>query len=231
MTRLIVLVEGQTEEDFVNNVLSAHLYSIGYTSIRAHLLGNARQHTRSGGIVPWELAQRDILDDLLHDRGAVVTTMVDYYGMPKSWPGRAEAATRQAVGCKAAAVEEAVLEQITVSLTNFNPRRFILYVVMHEFEALLFSDPVGLANSIGRPELSRQFQSILNSFGSPEEINDSHDTCPSRRVIALDRRYQKRVDGVQAIQNIGLDIIRRECPLFNRWLTRLEQATQISLGP
>lgn len=227
MTRLIVLVEGQTEESFVNNVLSAHLYRVGYTSVRAHLLGNARQNTRSGGIMPWELAQRDILDDLLHDRGAVVTTMVDYYGMPKSWPGRIEAGTKQNVGDKAAAVEEAVSEQITVLLTNFNPRRFIPYVVMHEFEALLFSDPVGLANSIGKPELSRQFQSIRHSFGSPEEINDSHDKCPSRRVMALDSRYQKRVDGVQAIQDIGLETIRRECLLFNRWITRLEQSAQL----
>ena len=226
MTRLVVLVEGQTEEDFVNSVLSAHLYSVGYTSVRAHLLGNARQRAQSGGIVPWEIAKRDILDDLLHDRGAVVTTMVDYYAMPESWPGRAEAGTNQTAGDKAVTVEEAVLEQITVSLTNFNPRRFIPYVVMHEFEGLLFSDPVGLANSIGKPELSRQFQSIRSSSGSPEEINDSRDTCPSRRVMALDRQYQKRIDGVQAIRNIGLSATRRECPLFDKWITRLEQAAQ-----
>ena len=226
MTRLLVLVEGQTEEGFVNSVLSEYLYSVGYTSVRAHLLGNASQHTRSGGIVPWELGQRDILDDLLHDRGAIVTTMVDYYALSETWPGRADAAMRQTAGEKAATVQEAVLQQITGSLSNFSPERFIPYVVMHEFEALLFSNPDRFADGIGEPSLGASFLNIRSEFQTPEHINDSPATHPSKRITNLLKSYRKPRMGLLAVQSIGLDTIRTECPLFDKWITRLEQATR-----
>ena len=226
MPRLLVLAEGQTEEGFVNSVLSEYLYSVGYTSVRAHLLGNARQHTRSGGIVPWELAQRDILDDLLYDRGAIVTTIVDYYALPESWPGRTDAGMKQTVGEKAATVEQAVLQQIRAYLGNFNPKRFIPYVVMHEFEALLFSDPDRFADGIGEPSLGASFLNIRSEFPTPEHINDSPATHPSRRITNLLKRYRKPRMGLLAVQSIGLDTIRSECPLFDQWITRLEQATR-----
>ena len=43
MTRLLVHVEGQTEEQFVNELLAPHLYFFGFTKISARLVGNARQ--------------------------------------------------------------------------------------------------------------------------------------------------------------------------------------------
>ena len=226
MTRLIVLVEGQTEESFVNNVLSTHLYSVGYTSVRAHLLGNARQRTQSGGIKPWGLTQQDILDHLLQDQGAVVTTMVDYYGLPESWPGRADAGMGRTLGDKSAAVEGAVLDQITGSIENFNPGRFIPYVVMHEFEALLFSAPDRFAESIGEPELASQFLSIVQEFMTPEHIDDAPETHPSQRILNLLTGYRKPRMGLLAVQSIGLDTIRRECPMFGQWIERLEQVVQ-----
>ncbi len=227
MTRLVVLVEGQTEEGFVNNVLSTHLYSVGYTMVRTHLLGNARQQVREGGIVPWTVAEQDIVDDLLQDQGAIVTTMVDYYRLPGSWPGRTDAATKQAVVERSATVEDAVLGQIVASLNNFNPGRFIPYIVMHEFEALLFSDPRQFANGIGDPGLSPSFHSIRSAFATPEHIDDSPETHPSKRITDLVRGYNKPRMGLLAVQAIGLDSIRSECSLFDRWLTRLEQAVQI----
>ena len=210
MARLIVLTEGQTEESFVNNILSVYLYSVGYSSIRTHLLGNARQQVREGGVVPWRVAERDILDDLLQDQGAIVTTMVDYYRLPESWPGRTDAATRQ----------------IVVSLSNFDTKRFIPFVVMHEFEALLFSDPDQFADGIGVPALASSFRGIRGQFATPEHIDDSPETHPSQRVTNLLRGYRKPRMGLLAAQSIGLDTIRRECPLFDQWMVRLEQAAQ-----
>jgi hypothetical protein len=98
--------------------------------------------------------------------------------------------------------------------------------MMHEFEGLLFSDCPRFAESIGCPELAGQFQAIRNDFSSPEEINDSPLTAPSKRVESLVEGYEKPLLGVLAVLGIGLDVIRKECPHFNQWLTCLEQVPQ-----
>src|SRR5687767_1727818 len=92
LTRLLIHVEGETEEAFVNEVLRPHLSAHGFTNVSARLMGNARQRDRRGGIRSWEHAKRDILNHLREDQGCLVTTMVDYYGLPSAgagaWPGR-----------------------------------------------------------------------------------------------------------------------------------------------
>ena len=223
MTRLLIHVEGQTEEDFVNHVLAEHLYNVGYTNIRAIFLGNPRQRSRGGGVRPWGSVRRDVVNHLLEDQGRISTTMVDYYGLPLSWPGRAQAREgRKNVTERAAAIEQAVLQDISCGLTNFDPQRFVPYVVMHEFEGLLFSDPVRFAQGIERSDLSCEFQNIRDGFQTPEHIDDSPKTAPSKRIQALVEHYRKPLMGVHAVQEIGLEAIRRECPLFHQWIERLE---------
>ena len=97
--RLLVHVEGLTEETFVNSVLRPHLIRQGYSSVAARLMGNARRRSDRGGGRSWQQSVREgILRHLKQDRQAVATTMVDYYGMPQSrsgrWPGRVEAASQ-----------------------------------------------------------------------------------------------------------------------------------------
>ena len=152
MTRLLVHVEGENEEDFVNYVLTPHLQGFGYSLVGARLLGNARQRNRRGGITPWPAARKDILNHLRGDPGGVATTMVDYCGLPQSglegWPGRAEASGPTSPD-KPRSVDDALLTDISQELgCGFNHRRFIPYVMMHEFEAMLFSDCEGLPHAI-----------------------------------------------------------------------------------
>ena len=94
---------------------------------------------------------------------------------------------------------------------------------MHEFEGLLFSDCPLFAGAIGCAELSMAFQDIRDQFMSPEEINDSPITCPSKRVKELVPNYQKPLMGTFAALEIGLDRIRHECSLFDAWVTTLEK--------
>src|SRR6185369_5660280 len=90
--RLLVHVEGETEEVFVNEVLRERLLASGYERVGARLLGNARQRDRRGGIRGWDTVRRDIIRHLTEDPGCIATTMIDYYGLPtsggKAWPGR-----------------------------------------------------------------------------------------------------------------------------------------------
>jgi hypothetical protein len=226
MTRLLLHVEGQTEEDFVKEVLAPHLYAVDYTVVSARLIGNARQRNRRGGIKPWPTVRRDILNHLRRDPGCLVSTMVDYYGLPQSgadaWPGRI-AAARSEFPEKASTVEDALLADVCEQMgSDFNPDRFVPYVMMHEFEAMLFSDCELFSNGVGRRDLVSQFQAIRDAFESPEEIDDSPLTAPSKRIMALFPGYQKPLMGTLGVLSIGLNAILRECPHFRSWLERLE---------
>jgi len=225
MTRLLVHVEGETEESFVNEVLSPHLYGCGYSRVSARLIGNARLRERRGGIRAWQAVRRDILRHLQEDPQSLSATFVDFYALPAggdgAWPGRAQA-VRLPFAQKPGSVEAGLLADIEGALGFALNGRFIPHVVMHEFEGLLFSDPQGFGVGIGHPELAPRFQAIRDQFNSPEEINDSPMTAPSKRVTALVPAYQKPLHGTLAALEIGLARMRAECPLFDAWVERLE---------
>ena len=226
MTRLLVHVEGETKENFVNQVLTPHLYRCGFPKVGARLMGNSRQRYQRGGVGAWTSARKDITNHLKEDPGCIVTTMVDYYGMPqtgsRAWPERSEA-NELAFPNNAETVEKALASDIFEQMeANFNLERFIPYVMMHEFEAMLFSDCKRFAEGIGEPELAPKFQEIRAKFGCPEEIDDSSETAPSKRIVSLVPGYQKPVWGILAALEIGLGAIRSVCPHFRGWLERLE---------
>ena len=224
MTRILINVEGDTEEAFVEGILAPHLYGLGYTQVAARRLGEERERDRRGGIRPWPEARTNILGLLRGDTEVIVSTMVDYYGMPQSgpgaWPGRAGAAAQLSYPN---GIETSLSADIASAMGgSFNPRRFIPYVMMHEFEAMLFSDCAEFARGIGQPDLTQTFQEIRDQFDTPENIDDSPDTAPSKRIEALVFRYRKPVIGIQAATAIGLPAIRAECGHFRGWLERLE---------
>lgn len=226
MARLLIHVEGVTEESFVNELLKPHLRASGYSNVGARLMGNARQRERRGGIRPWTEARTDILNHLKQDPTCLASTMVDYYALPqtgtKGWPGR-EKASKVPFSQKAITVQSALHAEICEEMGNgFDASRFVPYVIMHEFEGLLFSDCTRFAEGIGRPELAARFQAIRNECGTPEEIDDSSATAPSKRIEGLVLGYQKPLLGTLAAIAIGLDGIRAECPHFRNWLERLE---------
>ena len=153
--------------------------------------------------------------------------MVDFYGLPqgqdRGWPGRAEA-SNASFETKANVVEAAISREIASEMgwQNSYEGRFVPFVVMHEFEALLFSDCSAFAVAIGRPALASNFQAMRNAFATPEEINDSPATAPSKRIASLVPGYQKPLLGTMAALQIGLSTIRAACPHFDTWMTLLE---------
>lgn len=227
MGRLLIHVEGHTEETFVNEVLAPHLHQFGYSNISARLLGNARMRSRRGGISSWSAVREDILNHLREDSGSLSTIMVDYYALPQNgngaWPNRATS-QHLSVANKAIAIQIAIHAEINNQMgIGFNSQRFIPYIMMYEFEALLFSHPIKFAIGIGKESLAPIFQNIKSGFATPEEINDSPQTAPSKRILNILPSYEKPLMGTLAVLEIGLDSIRQECPLFNHWLSLLER--------
>lgn len=154
--------------------------------------------------------------------------MVDYYGMPqgppRAWPGRTEAEMRP-LAERASLVQNAVAEDVRHHMgAGFDVSRFVPYVSMHEFEALLFSDCQRFADSIGHPDLAPEMEAILAQFGDPEAIDDSQATAPSKRILQLLPGYRKVAMGVTAVRHIGLPAVRQQCANFGDWLRRLEAA-------
>lgn len=226
MARLIVHVEGVTEERFVNEVLANHLFAYGWELVAARRMGSGRKREQRHGIKSWAVARADIIRNLQEDTGCCVTTFVDYYGLPATgdhaWPGRA-AAVKQPVAHRSRFVEDALAADLAESMGGmYAARRFIPFVVLHEFEGLLFSHCERFSRGIGYPQLAPQLQIIRDRFGSPEEINDSPATAPSKRIEALIPTYKKPVLGIAAVLAIGLETIRSACPHFRSWLERLE---------
>ena len=214
MSRVRILVEGQTEETFVNAILSPHLNQMG-------VYPHAFLFRKKGGSFAYQRARKEILNSLKEDNTLICTTMVDFYGMPNDWPGKTESQSCQNYQDKAQRVEQALSEDIVAQMSgSWNRAQFIPYVQMHEFEALLFSATSILAVSSSR--VSAQLENVLQSFSCPEEINDNYQTCPSRRIKQHIENYVKTVDGIIAARKIGLPKMRLKCPHFNEWVTKLE---------
>lgn len=93
---------------------------------------------------------------------------------------------------------------------------------MHEFEALLFSDPSAFAIAFpGRDDEIAELDRIRKTFPSPEHIDDGEHTNPAKRICGLSPDYEKAAFGALIASRIGLNAIARECAHFRRWLDAL----------
>ena len=94
--------------------------------------------------------------------------------------------------------------------------------MLHEFEALLFVDPNKFKEWVDDESIIDSLHQIKASYSSPEEINNSPQTAPSKRILGLIPDYNKVIQGTIIAMEIGLDEMRRQCLHFNHWLDRLE---------
>ncbi len=218
MTRVHIICEGQTEETFVNEVLAPHL-ARHQVYPAAALVGKPGH---KGGHVTTARMAFDIKRRLLDDRQAWCTTFFDFYGLDADFVGKAAAAARQSHVEKATVVEAALKKHMTAQTDDTAILRFIPYVQMYEFEGLLFSDPAKMAVGLYQNDLAAQLAAIRSEFGTPEEINDSPHTAPSKRIVELMPDYEKPLHGSLAALEVGLDVIRAACPRFNLWIATLE---------
>ena len=149
--------------------------------------------------------------------------MLDFYGLGKGFPGTPLPPNLSNLD-KVTHIEQAVKQDIIAQAPGLRPDvRFLPYLQLHEYEGLLFSDPAAFARGINQSNLASQFQSIREGFPTPEDIDDSPNTAPSKRVLQLCPSYSKVLNGTLAAKAVGIDTMRRECPHFRDWIERLEQ--------
>ena len=219
MTRVHIICEGQTEAVFVRELLQPCFSPRGLFLYPA-IIGKTGQ---KGGNVKFDRLRTDVRNRLLGDQGSYCTTFFDFYGLSKDFPGKAAAGAKRDPREKAETVHVELVSKLKSEIDEASMRRFIPYVQMYEFEALLFSDPINFAKGISKPELQGKLTKIREGFDTPEHINDHPHRAPSKRIEALlFRGYQKPLMGKSAAREISLARMRAECVLFNAWLTKLE---------
>lgn len=215
MKRCLILVEGQTEERFVKDVLcpvfeprNVYLFPTILTTKLVKSGANFK-----GGVTSYVKLRAD-LGKLLSDSGALVTTMIDYYGLPEDTPGmcnRPSASARHRV----LHVEAAIYRDVG------SPQHFIPFLALHEFEALLFVDHEITAGVIPARDKAAELAAVAGGL-APEDINENRETAPSKRLQKVFPSFKKTLHGPTAAKRIGLEKIRDHCPHFNDWISRLE---------
>ncbi len=222
MKRLYLTVEGQTEAAFAVDVLMPHLAAFGVFLFRPRFTG---LHSRCGGRIPrgglantFQHALADMrrwmLEDLSPD--ARFSMMVDLYGLPSDFPGYAEGMDRTTGREQAESLEASLAQEM-------DDPRFIPYVEVHEFEALVLCDPerIGTLYEVPAKDLIA-LRSDCAKFQSPEEINHGRHSHPKHRIEQRIPAYDENVAGPLLAHDIGLTTLRERCPHFGAWLSRLE---------
>ena len=216
--RLYITVEGQSEKEFADRALKPHL--AGYeVEVRSRVVLTNRKLGRRGGIFDFHKIKGDLTRLMKADQQpeARFTTMVDLYSLPAEFPGWADAKTKTRPVDRISVLEKALASELAEP-------RFLPFIQLHEFEALLYCDLAQLqpriANSAAGITALRQEIGNL----APEEINEGSTTAPSKRIIRhvpIYERNKVRV-GAAAAAAIGLSSLRAKCPHCGNWLTQLE---------
>ena len=215
MKYIYIYCEGQTEESFVNDVLYPYFSRMDiYVTPIIHKTKRTPTKAFKGGVNRYAPI-KDELIKLCQDSNCIVTTMFDYYAMPDDTPS----IDHQDIDIykRIDFIENAVNEDIGCKNLLFN-------LVLHEFEALLFSEPQAF-EYIANDKVVRQLQAIRNSVDTPEHINNSAATAPSKRIQNVVNGYSKVRQGIIVAKYIGIDKMMSECKHFSAWIDKIVDFT------
>ncbi len=225
MMRLYVLVEGQTEEQFVKAVLAPHLQGRGILvlAIVVETSRDASGRKRRGG-GHWKHWHRDLQRLTAEHSGADVrfTTLFDLYGLPDDFPDLDEQINDSNTVHRA--------DNLTAAMARVvNDHRVLPYLQRHEFEALVLTGLDVLERLLDAPGDLNGLAALRAQLGgaAPEDINDGKDSAPSKRLRQLIPSYRKTVHGPLVVEGIGLETMRGACPRFDAWVTKLEALGEI----
>ncbi len=211
MTRLCVICEGPTEAEFVRTCLEPHLR--GFNVVAYPSLLKTRPGKQGGGRVTVERVTRHLQHE--YHNSDRITTLLDLYGFAES----NERSKTQ--------LEKDILTEAKHLIKPFNPQVVLPYVQKYEFEGLLFSDIEQFCWVLdGWSDATRtKLLAIRKAFDTPEDINNSSETAPSKRILKIfdQGEYSKIEHGPIIASEIGIAQIRAACPDFNDWICQLEQ--------
>ena len=215
MKRVYIVVEGQTEQEFVNSVISPYLQEFGILSVTPVLVRTSR--TGRGGMVSYSHLANTIRPLLMSKKSDyIVTTFI--FRLPHDMPHYEDSMKKPDKIEQIQSLEAAINEAI-------DDRRFFSYIQLHEFEALLFSSNKGFEYYFSE-ELAAKTASIISSYDTPEDINTSPEGAPSKRLLAIKSDYNKVLEGNLIALEIGIKSILEKCPRFAEWIKTIIEKSE-----
>lgn len=212
MKRLYIVVEGQTEQDFVKNLIVPYLQNFGIYSVTPVLIRTSR--SGRGGMVNYQHLYNTIkmlLTSLQND--FMVTTFIDFFRLPDTMPNF--------VDCMQISDKHLCVEALEAAIDkSVNDVRFFSYIQLHEFEALLFSNNNGFEYYFS-DDIAKETALIISCYENPEDINSSPEGAPSKRLLAIKPDYNKVLEGNLIALEIGIKSILEKCPRFAEWVNRI----------
>lgn len=219
MIRLHFVVEGWTEKAFVDNVLAAELATRNvFADARLVQTSSSGGRIHRGGGRHYHRWKMDLHQWMKQDRHAEsrFTTMVDLYGLPTDFPGYDE--------CSRLPDRHARVERLERHWAqDISDPRFLPYIQLHEFEALLFADVNQFATVYpSEDERVARLAEVRRPFRTVDDIDDGADTAPSKRVLDVFPEYDKRSAGPLIAASIGVGKMCDTSPHFKQWFEHLQ---------
>ncbi len=221
MRNVYVVCEGQTESNFVNRVLIPafcdRINLIPRTVVTSTSRRNGRIH--KGGMSSYGKAfntiENSLKDAVRHD--GLVTTMFDFYALPGDTPGVNDCPNATDVYQRISQIENAMIQGVCKRYQHvYHP-----YIQLHEFEALVFCNLVGLGAEYFESNINELYE-CLRTQPNPELINNGVETSPSKRIFSCIPDYDKVDIGVKVTADAGLAVLRKACRHFGEWIDFLE---------
>lgn len=209
MKTIIIICEGETEVEFCKTNLNEYL---GYEKYRI-------MPKNIGGNCNWQRIKYLVEKSLKSEPKAIVTTMIDYYGLKgNTFPKWQESQKIIDKRKRIAFLENETHRDIENSLRN----RFIPYLQLHEFEALLFNNIEVFEENFEDAEYDKvELQKVFSEFPDPEMINNAKETSPSHRLEKIIKGYDKIVYGCLIAEGIGIENIYNKNQHFREWIDKL----------
>ena len=225
MNRIIVVVEGDSEEKFVNQLLKPFFFQKGI-KIEAQKWFTNKKLGSSGGGQSFDLIEnhlKKLISQFKNNKSVVITTMIDLYAFPK------QGKTIYSTEIENLKSKEKIKLLESRFLNRFeNYYLFVPYIQLHEFETLLFSNIEKCITYYFEDE--KQIQQLKKEVIDlkPEEINETPSGSPSNRIIKYLPKYKKEktTASIVILNEIGLDVIIEKCPNFKNWIFKLENIFQ-----
>lgn len=208
MIRVAISVEGQTEDEFSKKILAPYFQERGIQLIPI-IVTTKREKCgvkHKGGCINLERVKSEV--SKLLSSFDYVTTFYDLYGFGK--------------------VDNISADELEDKMAElFNNQKFIPYIQKYEFETLLFSEPLYYGDYFDNPKATEDIEKIISSCGGNiEDINNSKETAPSKRIMKFfddyDEAFDKVFHGYSIIEEIGLQKVIEQSPRFSKWIKKIE---------
>ena len=224
MKHIYIVVEGQSEEKFVQNILVPYFaYKNIFLTAEPVITGRSTKGKYcKGGGNSYKLYKNHIerlIKQFSNAKNYYFTTMIDLYALPTDFPKLDESKVHS---------DKYKLVQFLESSFNedISARNFIPYIQLHEFETLMFHNLEKIADEFFDINVNlKEFQKEINQYDNLELINSSPSKAPSKRIDKYTNgQYCTRKVSASAniLKDIDVDLLRDKYTHFNQWLQKIE---------